>query len=120
MNRKELVLTALNRLLKESLHKDQSKRPKVSICQYIVPELDEYIGDAIHYNKRWECAQAWEGFSGSVVWPVPCPAGGMPSTAFLNVEENGGAFWVGKYGNSRRAYLRHMVQWVQDNLDESE
>lgn len=117
MNRKELVLTALNRLLKESLHKDQSKRPKVSICQYIVPELDEYIGDAIHYTKRWECARAWKDWSGVVVYPVPCPVGGEPSMAFCDAEFNsGGAFWVGKYGNSRRAYLRHMIQWLQDNL----
>ena len=120
MNRKELVLNALNRLLKESLHKDQSKRPKVSICNYIVPGLDEYISGAIRYNKRWECAQAWKGFSGSVVYPVPCPNGGTPSTAFCDTEDNGGAYWVGKYGDSRRAYLRHMIQWMQDNLHESE
>lgn len=120
MNRKERVLTALNRLLKESLHKDQSKRPKVSICQYEVPELGECIVSAINYNKRWECAKAWKGFSGAVVYPVPCPAGGEPSMAFFDAESNGGAFWVGKYGNSRRAYLRHMIQWVHDNLNESE
>lgn len=119
MDRKELVLNALNRLLKESLHKDQSKRPKVSICSYIVPELDESIADAIHYKKRWECASAWEGFSGAVVYPVPCPNGDIPSRAFCNAEYTG-ALWVGKYGNLRRAYLRHMIQWMQDNLHESE
>ena len=120
MNRKELVLTALNRLLKESLHKDQSKRPRVSICQYEVPELDEYISSAIHHNKRWECARVWKDCSGDVVYPVPCPNGGSGTGAYWNAENNGNAFWVGKYGNSRRAYLRHMIQWVQDNLDESE
>lgn len=115
MNHKELVLTALNRLLKESLYKDQSKRPRVSICQYEVPELGEQIASAIHYKKRWGCASAWKDFSGAVVYPVPCPDGGEPSIAFCNAEHTG-SFWVGKYGNSRRAYLRHMIQWVQDNL----
>jgi hypothetical protein len=120
MNRKEIVLTALNRLLKESMHKDQSKRPKVSICMYEVPELRTNISDAIHYKKRWECAAAWKDFSGAVVYPVPCPTGGEPSMAYCDAEFNGGAFWVGAYGNLRRAYLRHMIQWVQDNLNESE
>lgn len=119
MNRKELVLNALNRLLKESLHKDQNKRPKVSICHYIVPELDESIYSAIPHNKRWECARAWKDYSGAVVYPVPCPDGGEPRIAFYNAEYTG-AFWVGKYGNSRRAYLRHIIQWLQDNPNESE
>jgi hypothetical protein len=120
MNRKELVLTALNRLLKESLHKDQSKRPSVSICNYSV-------AGGLPVSCRWECAKSWKHFSGDVVYPVPCPNGrdgafygGSAYYAYRNSEDNGGAFWVGKYGNSRRAYLRHMIQWVQENLDESE
>lgn len=122
MNRKEIVLTALNRLLKESLHKDQSKRPKTSICNYII---DKTKGTAISRvlsdeGERWVCAEQWEHFSGDVVYPVPCPEGGRATGAYCNAENNGNAFWVGAYGNSRRAYLRHMIQWVQDNLNESE
>ena len=122
MNRKELVLTVLNRLLKESLHKDQSKRPKTSICCYIIDETNgTYISCVLRdADERRVCARSWKHFSGDVVYPVPHPNSGSAYVAFWTAEDNG-AYWVGKYGNSRRAYLRHMIQWVQDNLtDESE
>ncbi len=120
MNRKEIVLTALNRLLKESLHKDQSKRPKTSICNYTIT-ASTTVSCVLHSeDEKWVCAGSWKHYSGDVVYPVPCPDGGSATGAYCNAENNGNAFWVGKYGNSRRAYLRHMIQWVQDNLDESE
>lgn len=121
MNRKELVLTALKRLLKESLHKDQSKRPKNSICNYIIDDKGNTVACLLRgEGERWVCAEQWEHFSGNVVYPVPCPYGDSGAKAYWNADNKGGVFWLGVYGNSRRAYLRHMIQWVQDNLDESE
>ncbi len=47
----------------------------------------------------------WSKFSGSNLWPVPCPKGKSPHTAFM-VAAN---VWTGKYGQLRYELLDFLI-----------
>ena len=60
-------------------------------------------------------SKKWSKFSGSTAFPVPCPKGGDPVSAFFRSSDKS-AMWKGKYGQLRLELLDFLIEELEKEL----
>ena len=106
MTNREKILQALKEL-RELVECQDSPRtyPTWGICFM----LKRKIGMPSPILDSW--IQKWPMFSGDMAYPVPCPNGTSPLTAF-NIRYAGTLFNYDEYGQNRR----ELLSWLITNM----